>query len=290
MANIFRKEEKEVGSNFNSPKDSVALKIQEAQTKASMPLIRMIMLALLAGAYIALGGACSSTAAFGLSNVGLARLVSGCIFPVGLMLIVICGGELFTGNCLMAIGLLDKKIRISGLVRNLVVVWIANFIGAALIAVLIYFSGNLNYSDGALGAYTIKVALGKVNIGFGTAFVSGILCNMLVCLAVLSAGAAKDIAGKVLSVFFPICAFVTAGFEHCVANMYYIPAGLLAMLNEDYVAMAQELYGYTAEQLSALNFAGMFSNLIPVTLGNIVGGGIFVGAAYYLAYVREKKA
>lgn len=276
-------------NNFNTPKESAQVKIGEAENKAVMPFGKLVILALLAGAFIALGGACSSTAAFGISNVGLARLVSGCIFPVGLILIVVCGGELFTGNCLMVIGLLDKKIKFKGMIRNLVIVWIANFIGAAVIALLIYFSGNLNYSDGALGAYTIKVALGKVNLGFGTAFVSGILCNMLVCLAVYAAGAAKDIAGKILAVFFPICAFVTAGFEHCVANMYYIPAGLLAMMNETYVDKAIELYGYTAEQLSALNFGSMFLNLIPVTLGNIVGGAICIGVMYYFAFIREKK-
>ena len=276
-------------NNFNTPKESAQIKISEAQSKAVMPFLKLIILALLGGAFIALGAACSSTAAFAVSNVGLARLISGCVFPVGLILIVVCGGELFTGNCLMSIGLLNKKIKVKGLVRNLVIVWVFNFSGAVLIALLVFLSGNLNYSDGALAAYTIKVAMGKVNLGFGTAFCSGILCNMLVCLAVYGAGAAKDIGGKILAVFFPVCAFVTAGFEHCVANMYYIPAGIFAAMNSEYAAKAMELYGYTSADLAALNFAHMFSNIIPVTLGNMVGGGICIGAAYYLAFIRERK-
>lgn len=278
-----------MGNGFLSPKESAELKIEEAKNKASMPLLKMILLGLLGGAFIAFGAAASSTAAFGISNVGLARLVSGCVFPVGLILIVVCGAELFTGNCLMGIAVFDRQIKVKGLVRNLVIVWITNFVGAALIALLVFLSGNFDYSDAALGAYTIKVALGKVNLGFGKAFVSGILCNMLVCLAVLGAGAARDIGGKILAVFFPICAFVTAGFEHCVANMYYIPAGLFAMLNPEYVSAAQEIYGYTLEELSALNFGSMFANIIPVTLGNMVGGGIFIGLVYYLAFVRKKQ-
>lgn len=278
-----------MGNGFLSPKESAELKIEEAKNKASMPLLKMILLGLLGGAFIAFGAAASSTAAFGISNVGLARLVSGCVFPVGLILIVVCGAELFTGNCLMGIAVFDRQIKVKGLVRNLVIVWITNFVGAALIALLVFLSGNFDYSDAALGAYTIKVALGKVNLGFGKAFVSGILCNMLVCLAVLGAGAARDIGGKILAVFFPICAFVTAGFEHCVANMYYIPAGLFAMLNPEYVSAAQEIYGYTLEELSALNFGSMFANIIPVTLGNMVGGGIFIGLVYYLVFVRKKQ-
>lgn len=274
---------------FNSPAESVALKIEEAKTKSTMPFLKMIILGILAGAFIGLGAACSSTAAYGISDTGLARLVTGCVFPVGLMMIIVCGGELFTGNCLMGIALLDKKIKLTGMLRNLGVVWISNFIGAALIALLVNFSGNLDYSDGALGAYTIKIAVTKSSISFGTAIVSGILCNMLVCLAVLASGAAKTISGKILAVFFPICAFVTAGFEHVVANMYYIPAGIFASLNSDYLEKAVELYGYTQEQLDALSVSGLLSNIIPVTIGNIIGGGIFIGVSYYLAYVRKGK-
>ena len=279
-----------MGNNFNSPAESISVNMKGAEGKASMSIGKLILLGLLAGAFIAFGSAVSSTAAHSITSVGVCRLVTGSFFPVGLMLIVVCGGELFTGNCLMGMAALNKQIKISGLIKNLVIVWITNFIGSAFIAFCVYMSGNFNLSGGGLGAYTIKVALSKANLTFGQGFFSGIVCNMLVCGAVLAAGAAKDIPGKLLACFFPICAFVTGGFEHVVANMYYIPAGLFAKLNPDYVAKAQELYGYTAEQLNSLNFGSMFSNIGPVTLGNMVGGGIFMGVAYYLIYVRKKDA
>ena len=277
-----------MGNNFNSPAETMAANAKGAEGKASLPIGKMIILGLLAGAFIAIGAAASSTAAHTVANVGLGRLVSGVVFPVGLMLIVVCGGELFTGNCLMGMAALNKQIKWSGLIKNLVVVWISNFAGSLVVAFVTFMSGNFGLSQGGLGAYTIKVALSKASLNFGQGFFSGIGCNMLVCGAVLLAGAAKDIPGKLLGCFFPICAFVTAGFEHVVANMYYIPAGLMAMTNPAYVEKANELYGITAQQLGALNIGSMFSNLGPVTLGNIVGGGIFIGVAYYFAHIRKK--
>lgn len=277
-----------MGNNFNSPAETMAANAKGAEGKASLPIGKMIILGLLAGAFIAIGAAASSTAAHTVANVGLGRLVSGVVFPVGLMLIVVCGGELFTGNCLMGMAALNKQIKWSGLIKNLIVVWISNFAGSLVVAFVTFMSGNFGLSQGGLGAYTIKVALSKASLNFGQGFFSGIGCNMLVCGAVLLAGAAKDIPGKLLGCFFPICAFVTAGFEHVVANMYYIPAGLMAMTNPAYVVKANELYGITAQQLGALNIGSMFSNLGPVTLGNIVGGGIFIGVAYYFAHIRKK--
>lgn len=277
-----------MGNNLNSPAETMAANAKGAEGKASLPIGKMIILGLLAGAFIAIGAAASLTAAHTVASVGLGRLVSGVVFPVGLMLIVVCGGELFTGNCLMGMAALNKQIKWSGLIKNLIVVWISNFAGSLVVAFVTFMSGNFGLSQGGLGAYTIKVALSKASLNFGQGFFSGIGCNMLVCGAVLLAGAAKDIPGKLLGCFFPICAFVTAGFEHVVANMYYIPAGLMAMTNPAYVEKANELYGITAQQLGALNIGSMFSNLGPVTLGNIVGGGIFIGVAYYFAYIRKK--
>ena len=142
-----------------------------------------------------------------------------------------------------------------------------------------------------MGAFTIKVAVGKLSMDFGTAFISGILCNIFVCIAVLMAMSAKDIAGKVWAIFFPILAFVVSGYEHCVANMYYIPAGIFAASNEAYVQAAMDAYGYTAEQLEALNWTNMhITNPIPVTLGNIVGGMIFVGLPLYLIHGAKIRA
>jgi formate/nitrite transporter len=193
------------------------------------------------------------------------------------MMIVFVGGELFTGDCMMIGGVLSKKYSVPAMVRTLVVVYFSNMVGAVIISTLVYYSGLLDYTNGALGAYTIKVAYGKVTITPFKAICSGILCNILVCIAVLMATAAKDIAGKVWAIFFPICAFVIGGWEHCVANMFYIPAGILASMNDTYVAKADELYGITAEQISSnLNIGGFISNLIPVTIGNILGGMVFV--------------
>ena len=155
-------------------------------------------------------------------------------------------------------------------------------------AVLVYFSGQFNFTDGLLGAFTIKVALSKVSLSFETAFVSGILCNVFVCMAVLMAGSAKSAGCKVWASFFPIMAFVVSGFEHCVANMYYIPAGILALGNEKYVEKAISEYGITTEQLSKLNWGSFFiMNEFPVTLGNIVGGSIVMGIMVYLVHKRE---
>lgn len=149
--------------------------------------------------------------------------MAGVIFPVGLMLIVFLGGELFTGNCLIIMDVFDKRVTWAGLFRDLFIVFFSNLIGALCVDVLIVFSGNLNYSGGLLGAYTIKVAVSKIAISPVQGITSGILCNILVCLAVLMATSARDIAGKVWAIFFPICAFVVGGFEHCVANMFYTP-------------------------------------------------------------------
>ena len=152
------------------------------------------------------------------------------------------------------------------------------------------YSGNLNYSGGMLGAYTIKVAAAKLEVSVVQGITSGILCNILVCIAVLMAGAAKDITGKIWAIFFPICAFVVGGFEHCVANMFYIPAGILAAMNPDYVLKAQETYGITQEQIERMNVLNSLNNFIPVTIGNIIGGMVFVGVLLYLAYRVQPKA
>ena len=255
--------------------------IEAEVTKAKLPTRKMILLGILAGAFIAIGGAASNVAVHNISNVGLARTLAGAIFPVGLMLVVLVGGELFTGNCLMIMAYLDKKFPLSALLRNLVTVYFSNLIGALAVDVLLFFSGQLNYTDGALGAYTIKVALTKSQISLTAAICSGILCNILVCLAILMAGTAKEIAGKLLAIFFPIWAFVICGFEHCIANMFYIPMGMLAASNPDYVTKANELYNITAEQCSQLFSFGIAKSFFFVTLGNILGGMLFVGVLFY---------
>ena len=273
---------------FQTITEVIEQNIQNGIKKTNLTTKKLILLGIAAGFFIGIGAEASSLAMHGISNVGLARTVAGAVFPIGLMLIVLLGGELFTGNCLISMAVYDKKAKLKGMIRNLTIVYISNFIGAALMAWMINNCGQLNFSDGGAGAFTIKVALGKVGIDPIQAIVSGILCNVLVCLAIFMAATAKDVAGKCIAIFFPIFVFVISGFEHCVANMYYIPAGIFAAQNPLYVAKATELYGITAEQLSGLNFGTIFSNLIPVTIGNIIGGMVFVGLLYWYLYRKKE--
>lgn len=273
-------------NSFYTPSEVIKSNIKSAVAKANLPLAKMILLGMMAGAFIAFGGAASSVAAHGVADVGLARSIAGAIFPVGLMLVVFTGSELFTGNSLMIMAVIDKKITLLKMIRNLVVVYFANFIGALIIDVLVFLSGQFDFSGGGLGAYTIKVALAKTSIAPVTAVISGILCNILVCLAIVLAGTARDSIGRIFGIFFPIAAFVVCGFEHCVANMFYIPAGMLAATNTAYVQKAHELYGITAQQCSSLtHFAGTES-LLFVTIGNIIGGVLFVGVVLYMAHIK----
>lgn len=278
-------------SAISTPPQIVAANMNAAKGKTELPLGRMILLGIFAGMFIAGGASASSLAMHAISNVGLARLVAGAIFPVGLMMIVLVGGELFTGDCLMIMGCVHGKFSVSKMVKVLIVVYLSNLVGSLLFAGLVYASGQYNYTNGMLGAFTIKVALGKVNLSFGAAVASGILCNIFVCMAVLMATAARDISGKIWGIFFPILTFIVSGYEHCVANMYYIPAGIFAKASSTYASLAMESYGYTTLQLDSLNWANfVVKNLIPVTIGNILGGMVFVGLPLYLIHRQKLKA
>ena len=267
------------------PTQNVSGNIVAANNKTQTSLFRLILLGIFAGMFIACGASASSVAMHAISNVGLSRLVAGCVFPIGLMMIVFVGGELFTGDCLMIMGCMHKEFSVWKMLKVLTVVWLSNLIGSVIFAAMVNASTQYNFTSGLLGAFTIKVAMGKLGMSFQSAFISGILCNFFVCIAVLMAAAAKDIAGKVWAIFFPIMAFVVSGYEHCVANMYYIPAGIFAAGNDAYVQKAIETYGYTAAQLDGLNWEAMLiSNLLPVTLGNIVGGMVLVGLPLYLIH------
>lgn len=262
--------------------------IQGCRAKAQMSSLRLFGKAIMAGVMIGMGAAISSVAAHTISDVGVARLAAAVVFPVGLMMVILMGAELFTGDCLVAMSVFDGKQKIRDCVRILVLVYLGNFVGGTLTAWLMSLSGQLDYSAGMLGAYTIKVAVGKVNLSFTQGIVSGILCNILVCAAVLMAMCAKDVTGKLLASFFTIMLFVTGGFEHCVANMYYITAGLIAVKNPVYAELAANTYGFSAEKLATLNLSGYFvSNLLPVTIGNIIGGVLLVGAPVY--YLNRNK-
>ncbi len=275
--------------NFHGAAEGIELNVKSAEVKAALSLRRMIVLGILAGAFIALGGAASSTAAFGVSDTGLQRLITGAVFPVGLMMTVFAGAELFTGNCLIEIAVLEKKINVKQMIRNLTVVYFSNLAGALLIDVLLYFSGNPDLGGGLLGAYAIKIAVAKVSIAPLKGLTSGILCNVLVCVAILMAASATDAIGKLFSAFFPIFAFVICGFEHCVANMFYIPIGILAASNSSYAALAQSTYGLTAEQIGSLTVLNSLNNFIPVTIGNLIGGIVLVSLPCYLVQKKWKE-
>lgn len=275
--------------NHMKPAETLKALIETSKVKSSMPIKRMVIFGIFAGAYIAFAGAGANMAAYGLlsstETFGLGKILSGTIFTVGLIMVVLGGAELFTGNTTMIAAVIDKRITVSSVLKNWVIVYICNFIGGVLIAFMVYYSGVLNSGEGMLGAMTVKIAAGKVNMSFGSAFVSGILCNWLVCMAVWLSTGAQTTVGKILSIFFPIWLFVTAGFEHSVANMYFIPAGIFAKSNQMFTALSE--MGFDA--LANLNWSGMFElNLLPVTLGNIVGGAVCVAIGYYTALADNK--
>ena len=247
--------------------------------KAEGKTLRLLIWALLAGAYIAFGAQASQMVSFNLladpDSLGVGRLVSAAVFPVGLMMVVLCGAELFTGNCLMIIGVLDRKIRISGMLRNWVLVYLGNFLGALLVVALMKSTGLWGTGSGLLGASVIKTAQAKVQLSFGQAFVRGILCNWLVCLAVWMSTGARETVSKIFAIWFCIGLFVISGFEHSIANMYFIPAGIAAAADSGLAQLA----GCDVSVLTVGNF--LVKNLLPVTLGNILGGGLFVGMVYW---------
>lgn len=268
-------------NGFLTIKEALQVYIDSCSQKSKMPSWQLFLRGILAGIMIGMGAGCSSVAGHSIENVGIARLAIGAVFPVGLMIIILVGAELFTGDCLAAVSVYDKKEKISFFIRLLFIVYIGNFAGAVIMTGLSSLSGQWDYSQGLLGAYTIKVALGKVDITFLRGLCSGILCNVLVCGTVFMATCAKEIAGKLLAIFFGVFVFAVSGYEHCVANMYYITAGLLAKLNPAYVEVAMNTYSITAEEIAELNVTGYFTNLLPVTIGNLLGGAVFIGAVVY---------
>ncbi|MCK4423232.1 MAG: formate/nitrite transporter family protein [Candidatus Omnitrophica bacterium] len=228
-----------------------------SKTKAAARKSVLFLSGILAGMYIAFG-ACAAIAVLsgGTLDAGLAKFLAGSVFSVGLMLVLIPGSELFTGNILMVIGFVYRKHSLNRVLRNWTLVYAGNFLGSVAIAWLMFYTGLLNYSGGltAAGAVAVNIAETKIQLGFTEALCRGILCNMLVCLAVIMCISSKTVAGKIFGIYFPIMAFVASGFEHSIANMYFLPVGL--MIKGEFIS----------------NFFTMFNNLIPVTLGNIIGG------------------
>ena len=240
-------------------------------TKAVLPAIPTIILGLMAGAFIAFGAMYYTLVMTNNDMVlGAARMLGGVAFSLGLILVVVGGAELFTGNNFIVMAWAEKKVTTLQLLRNWCIVYIANFIGAVGSAILMFWSGVLSIGDNAFAETALSIAVYKTDLSILEAFIRGILCNALVCLAVWLCFAARDVASKVLAIIFPVSAFVALGFEHCVANMYFIPLGMLLSDGE----------------ISVIEF---FANIIPVTAGNIIGGSIFVAFVYWAVYLKKYK-
>lgn len=247
--------------------------------KAGMSLSTMFVLAIAAGMFIACG-ATLFTLVQGDADLPFAvkRVMGGVCFSVGLMLVVVCGSELFTGNCLMVCGMGSKKVSLSAMLKNWVVVWVGNFVGSLLIAGLVFGSQMGAMNTGAVGDAMVSIALSKVTPDMFTLFCKATLCNFLVCLAVWMTFGARTLVDKIVACVMPITAFVACGFEHSVANMFFLFEGLFAK----YAGYGSNL------AVSQLDLASIFCNLGVVTLGNIVGGSILVGLLYWFAYARNK--
>ncbi len=258
--------------NLFSPSEFVANYAAVGEGKAKAPAGRLFFLAILAGLLIGLGGAVTNTATHALDNVSAVRIVSGLLFPFGLIMVVLTGAELFTGNCLITISIMEKRATFPGMLRNLGIVYAGNFLGAVLLAAACAYCGQLSYSAGGLAVATIRLAAAKSATPFFSAFILGILCNILVCAAVMSALCAKDAFGRAVGAYVPVAVFVLCGFEHCVANMFYVPAGLFALTVPQYAELAAQ----AGIETTGLTWGGfLINNLLPVTLGNLAGGVAF---------------
>lgn len=254
------------------------------QKKAKNNAMKLLVLGVLAGFLIGMGAAVTNTAGHALTNPSVAKIVSGLLFPFGLIMVILTGAELFTGNCLITISVLEKKVDLKGMLRNWLYVYVGNFLGALLLAMACTYSGPMDLNSNGVAVYTMKVAAGKCALTFGNAFVLGILCNVLVCIAVAMSLMSKNTIGRAIGAYLPIAFFVICGFEHSVANMYYVTAGLLAK-NVPAYAEAAAAAGLDVSALTWGNF--FLHNLIPVTLGNIVGG-CSLGALLWFGHAPQE--
>lgn len=259
--------------------DAMARKAEQAgMAKAQRDGLRLFMLAVLAGAFIALGAMLSTVVATGSAAwpFGVARLLVGLAFSLGLILVVIGGAELFTGDALMVMAVASGKLPIARLLRAWILIYVGNFVGAVGTAVLVFLSGYAALDGGNVGQMVLNIAAAKSQLAPMPAFFLGVLCNVLVCLAVWLSFSARSVADRILAVVPPVTAFVAAGFEHSIANMYFIPLGL----------MIEAQRGIAVAGLDAM---GLVRNLVPVTLGNVAGGAVLVGGVYWLIYLRRSE-
>jgi formate transporter len=254
--------------------------------KASMPAVTVFVLAVLAGAFIALGAVFATSVAAGGSELpfGVVRLLAGLTFTLGLILVVVAGAELFTGNNLIVMAWAGRRVTTARLAGNWTLVWIGNFVGALGTALLVFVAKQYEFGGGAVGEAALSIAAAKTDLGFVQAVALGMLCNALVCLAVWLTYGAHTTTDKIIAVIPPIAAFVAAGFEHSIANMYFISIGLLVKSDDGFVAGLE-----SPPDLSTLDVEGfLVGNLLPVTIGNVIGGAVMVGGVYWFVYLRPR--
>lgn len=270
------------------PKDMAAKMENIGLAKVQLGPLRMFALAILAGAFIALGAIFATTVTAGASGAlpfGIAKLLGGLVFCLGLVLVIGAGAELFTGNNLIVMAWASGKVSSRSLLRNWIIVYLGNFVGSLFTAAIMLLSKQYTFGNGAIGLNALNIADGKLGYGFVQALVLGVLCNALVCLAVWLSAGARSATDKILAIIFPITAFVAAGFEHSVANMYFIPIGL-------FIKGFAPAPFWSAIGMAPADFAGLtwgnflVANLLPVTIGNIIGGGFMVGLVYWFIYLR----
>ncbi|RMG97027.1 MAG: formate transporter FocA [Chloroflexi bacterium] len=258
-------------------------------SKARLPVSKMFVLGVLAGAFIALGAVFATTVTAGGGGMlpfGVVKLLGGVVFSLGLILVVIAGAELFTGNNLIVMAWASGKVSTAELLRNWLVVYVGNFVGSVLTAVLMFGSKQYTFGGGLIGQNALQIANAKVQLEFVQAVILGIFCNALVCLAVWLCMSARSTVDKILAIVFPITAFVAAGFEHSIANMYFVPIGLLIKGGAD--ASFWQMTGLVATDFTRLTWGNfLFRNLLPVTIGNIIGGSLMVGLVYWFVYLRQ---
>ena len=260
---------------MHSPLEIARNYIEIGIHKVKLSAFKMLVLGMFAGMFIGFAGIASTVGAVTVENPSLARIVSACLFPAGMAMVLVAGSELFTANNLIIIALLEKKIKLHEMLKNWFFVFVGNFLGGSLVAVLVVYGHTPDLFSGRLAESMVKNAVGRVSLSFPDAFIRGILCNILVCIAVWAAFAAKKVSGKLLMSFWPVMLFVLCGFEHSIADIYFCMAGIFT---------AGE-YGIAAEGLSVGSF--LLKNLLPVTLGNIVGGAGIVGIGYWAMYLRH---
>lgn len=264
------------------PPPAMARKAEDVGVaKAALAASKVLALAVLAGAFIAMGALFATTVTAGTSELafGVTRLLAGLTFSLGLILVVVAGAELFTGNNLVVMAWAGRRVSTTRLLAGWLLVYVGNFAGAIATAALVYLARQYEFGGGAVGEQALAIGVAKTSLGFGQAVVLGTLCNALVCLAVWLTYSARTVADKILAVVPPIAAFVAAGFEHSVANMYFIPFALF---------VKSDVGSGGAVDTSGLTWdAFLLDNLLPVTLGNIVGGTVMVGAVYWFVYLRD---